>query len=137
VDKSNRIWNKQKSGSVKRNGESNRDWSEPEMETVWFNLCSIFVTIGNRGSDLDITWNRFTDDLQHRESVCISNLVRLNDAGHSHKAFKSQENLQTYCEENLIDINQHPIRIFNQIVRPAIENLIRVQAQKLNLPLPD
>jgi hypothetical protein len=137
VQKSNRVWHHQKSGSIKRKGESNRDWSEPEMEKLWFKLCSICVTTGIRGSDLDINWNRITDDLRHKEQDCISNLVRLNDAVHSHQAFKSQENFRKYCENNLIDINLHPIQIFNQIVRPAVEQLIRVQSQKLNLPLPD
>merc|ERR1719354_858170 len=106
------------------------------MNDVWYKLCSICVTTGIRGDDLDITWNRFTDDLRHRERDCISNLVRLNDAVNSHKAFKSQENLRRYCEENNIDINLHPIQLFNQIVRPAVEKLIRVQSQKLNLFLP-
>jgi hypothetical protein len=137
VEKSNKIWNHQKSDSVKRKGESNRDWSEPEMNKVWFKLCSICVTTGIRGSDLDITWNRFTDDLRHNEQDCISNLVRLNDAVHPHQAFKSQENVRKYCEENHIDIKLHPIQIFNQIVRPAVEKLIRVQSQKLNIPLPE
>ena len=102
------------------------------MNNVWFKLCSICVTTGIRGSDLDTTWNRITDDLRHKEQDCISNLVRINDAVHSHKAFHSQESLRRYCEENGIDINLHPIRIFNQIVRPAVEQMIRVQSQKLD-----
>lgn len=137
VKKSNTIWNSQKFHSIKRKGESNRDWTEEEMKNAWFKLCSICVTTGIRGGELDITWNRFTDDLRHNEQDCISNLVRLNDAVHSHKAFKSQESLRRYCEDNGIDIKLNPIRIFNQIVRPAVEQLIRVQSQKLNLPLPD
>jgi hypothetical protein len=107
------------------------------MNNVWFKLCSICVTTGIRDSDLDITWNRITDDLRHSERDCISNLVRLNDAVHSHKAFRSQENLRKYCAKNGIDIQLHQYLVFNQIVRPAIEQLIKVQARKLNIPPPD
>ena len=107
------------------------------MKGVWFKLCSICVTTGIRGRDLDITWNRITDDLRHNERDCISNLVRLNDAVHSHRAFHSQENLRKYCDENGIDTELHPILVFNQIVRPIVEQLIRVQSIKLNVALPN
>ena len=137
VEKSNRIWNHQNGDSIKRTGASNRDWTEREMEGVWFKLCSICVTTGIRGSDLDITWNRITDDLRHNEADCISNLVRLNDAVHSHRAFHSQDSLRKYCEENGIDTELHHILVFNQIVRPIVEELIRVQSIKLNVALPN
>jgi hypothetical protein len=52
--------------------------------------------------------NRITDDLRHKEQDCISNLVHLNDAVHSHKAFHSQKNRRRHFEENNIDINLHP-----------------------------
>ncbi len=106
------------------------------MEEAWRKMCSLCVTTGIPDSVLDITWNRFTDDLRHNEADCISNLVRLNDAVHSHKAFRSQQTIRAYCDKHGIPIDQHRIIIFNQIVRPIVEQIIRVQARKMHLPLP-
>jgi hypothetical protein len=136
VAKSSVIYHNQKAGSIERLGYSNRDWEKPEMEEAWRKMCSLCLTTGIHDRVLDITWNRFTDDLRHNEADCISNLVRLNDAIHSHKAFHSQENIREYCEEHGISMNQHRIIIFNTIVRPIIEQIIRVQARKFHLPLP-
>jgi hypothetical protein len=136
VAKSSRIYHSQKAGSIERLGYSNRDWEKPEMEEAWRKMCSLCVTTGIHDSILDITWNRFTDDLRHNEQDCISNLVRLNDAIHSHKAFRSQDTLQAYCHENDISMNQPRIVIFNTIVRPIVEQIIRVQARKFYIPLP-
>jgi hypothetical protein len=136
VTKSSRVYHKQKTGSVERLGYNNRDWLESQMKEAWRKMCSLCVTTGIADHVLDITWNRFTDDLRHNEADTISNLVRLNDAIHSHKAFHSQETLQAYCDEHGIPMDQHRILIFNTMVRPIIEQIIRVQARKFHLPLP-
>jgi hypothetical protein len=111
VAKSHTIFQNQETNSMKRLGYSNRDWKKPEMEAVWKKMCSLCLTTGIADRVLDITWNRLTDDLLHNEDDCISNLVRLNDAIHSHKAFHSQETLRQYCEVYGIPMDQHRILI--------------------------